>query len=437
MAGKGNRRRALIMGAAGRDFHNFNSFFRNNKEYEVVCFTAAQIPGIAGRKYPPCLAGRLYPKGIPIYPEEKLESLINSKRIDEVFFSYSDVSHEYVMHMACRAMAAGASFSLLGPNDTCIKSKKPVFAICATRTGAGKSPLSKLISKKLVEKGARLAVIRHPMPYGDLKAQAVQRFSRLEDLDKYKCTIEEREEYEGHMRNGAILFAGVDYHRIIKEAEKEADIIMWDGGNNDYPFFFPDFHVCVADALRPTHASTYYPGEVNFRMADLILISKHSQNPRGARQLQELARELNPKANILKANIEVSRPRGIKGKKVLIVEDGPTLTHGGMEYGAGLLAARRAGAKPINPQKYAEGSLKKVFAAYPHLREVLPAMGYGKKQVAELQNSINNSPAEIVVSGTPISLSSLIKTNKRIVDVSYSYPEKSVEAILKRIYSMC
>lgn len=431
------RRRALIMGAAGRDFHNFNSFFRNNEDYDVICFTAAQIPGIAGRKYPPELAGRLYPKGIPIEPEGKLESLIKSKKIDEVFFSYSDVSHEYVMHMASRALSAGASFSLLGPKDTCIKSKKPVFAICATRTGAGKSPLSKLISKKLVEKGIRLAVIRHPMPYGDLKAQAVQRFSCLKDLEKHKCTIEEREEYEGHIRNGALLFAGVDYHRIITEAEKEADIIMWDGGNNDYPFFFPDFHVCVADALRPLHAETYFPGEANFRMADTILISKHSQNPKGARHLQQLARELNPKAQILKANIEVSRPKGIRGKKVLVVEDGPTLTHGGMEYGAGLLAARRAGAIPIPPRKYAEGSIKKVFSSYPHLKEVLPAMGYGKKQVSELQKSINSAPVKIVVSGTPISLSSLVKTGKSIIDVSYSYGEKGVAPIIGRICSLC
>jgi predicted GTPase len=436
MPKKRSRRRALIMGAAGRDFHNFNSFFRNNRDYEVVCFTAAQIPGIAGRRYPPSLAGSIYPKGISIHPEEKLEAIIRSKKIDEVFFSYSDVPHEYVMHIASRAIAAGASFSLLGPKDTCIKSKKPVFAICATRTGAGKSPLSKLISKKLAEKGVRLAVIRHPMPYGDLKAQAVQRFSCLEDLDRHRCTIEEREEYEGHIRNGALLFAGVDYHSIIKEAEKEADIIMWDGGNNDYPFFFPDFHVCVADALRPSHANGYFPGEVNFRMSDLILISKHSQNPEGARHVQQLAIKLNPKAKILKANIEVSRPKGIKGKKVLVVEDGPTLTHGGMEYGAGLLAAKRAGAKPIPPEKYAEGSIKKAFSAYPHLKEVLPAMGYGKKQVLELQKSINSSPAKIVVSGTPISLSSLIKTSKKIIGVSYSYREKDVAPILRRIYSL-
>jgi predicted GTPase len=430
------KRRALIMGAAGRDFHNFNSYFRKNRNYEVVCFTAAQIPGIAGRRYPPSLAGKLYPRGIPIHDESELEPLIKSKKIDEVFFSYSDVSHEYVMHMASRAMAAGASFSLLGPKDTCIRSKKPVFAICATRTGAGKSPLSKLISKKLVGRGVRLAVIRHPMPYGDLASQAVQRYTNLSDLDKYNCTIEEREEYEGHIKNGALLFAGVDYHRIIKEAEKEADIIMWDGGNNDYPFLSPDLHICIADALRPTHAFTYYPGEANFRMADIIIISKHSESPRGAVKVQSLAKRINPGAKTLMANIKVSRPRGIGGERVLVVEDGPTLTHGGMKYGAGLLAAKRAGAIPIRPQKYASGSIKDVFRKYPHTREVLPAMGYGKKQISELEKSINSVPCKKVVSGTPINLSALVKTDKKIIQISYSYKEKEIMPVLERINSL-
>ena len=427
------KRKVLILGAAGRDFHNFNTLFRNNENYEVIGFTAAQIPGIEERKYPPSLSGPLYPEGIPIYPEESLETVIKEKGINDVAFSYSDVTHGHVMHLASRSLAAGASYLLLGPNDTCIRSTRPVFAICATRTGAGKSPLSKLISKTLVEEGVKLAVIRHPMPYGDLEKQAVQRFSSLEDLDRHNCTIEEREEYEGHIKNGALLFAGVDYEAILREAEKEADLIMWDGGNNDYPFYFPDLLVVVSDALRPEHGYHYFPGEVNLRMADIVLISKASQSPKGAEKAEALAHTLNPKAHMLRADIEVSAPEGIEGKEVVVVEDGPTLTHGGMDYGAGLLAAEKAGAKPVSPVPYAVGSIKEVFANYPHTKKVLPAMGYGKKQVEELQETINSMPQDIVVSGTPMDISKAIATEKKIIQVEYSYRESEIGPILERI----
>lgn len=430
------RRKVLILGAAGRDFHNFNTFFRNNKNYEVVCFTATQIPGIETRKYPPALAGPLYPNGIPIYPEDNFEKLIREKGIQDVAFSYSDVSHPYVMHHASRAMAAGASYLLLGPKDTCVKSIKPVFSICATRTGAGKSPLSKLISKKFVEKGIRLAVIRHPMPYGDLEKQAVQRFATLADLDKHDCTIEEREEYEGHIKNGALLFAGVDYEKILRAAEKEADIIMWDGGNNDFPFYISDLHITVADSLRAGHELNYFPGEVNFRMADIILISKASQNPEGAKEVEKNAKEANPRATVLRADMEVTLPHDVKGKEVVVLEDGPTLTHGGMSYGAGLFAAKKAGAKIISPFKYAKGTIKETFEHFPQTREVLPAMGYGHAQMKELENTINAMPVEIVISGTPMDIASVIKTKKKIVQVDYTYKYSDVEPVLKKIEAL-
>ncbi|MFP3949531.1 MAG: cyclic 2,3-diphosphoglycerate synthase [Candidatus Micrarchaeia archaeon] len=430
------KRKVLILGAAGRDFHNFNTFFRNNEDYEVVGFTAAQIPGIEERRYPSSLAGPIYPDGIPIFQEEYLEDIINEKGINDVVFSYSDVTHEHVMHLASRSIAAGASYILPGPNDTCIRSIKPVFAICATRTGAGKSPLSKLLSKTLVEEGIKLAVIRHPMPYGDLEKQAVQRFSSLEDLDRYNCTIEEREEYEGHIENGALLFAGVDYEAILRKAEKEADLIMWDGGNNDYPFYFPELQITVSDALRPDHGYHYFPGEANLRMADIVLISKASQNPKGAEEAAVLAQKLNPDAHILRADIEVSSLEGLEGKEVIVVEDGPTLTHGGMEYGAGLLAAEKAGAKPVSPVPYAVGSIKEVFSKYPHTTKVLPAMGYGRKQIEELQKTINSMPPDTVVSGTPMDISKAIATEKEIIQVEYSYRKSEVEPILEKIKSL-
>ena len=424
------RRKAIIIGAAGRDFHSFNTFFRGNENYEVVCFTAAQIPGIAERKYPPSLAGAQYPGGIPIHPEENLEKLITENKIDVAVFSYSDVSYAHVMHVASRAMAAGASFMLPGPNDTMIKSSKKVLAVCATRTGAGKSPLSKLLTKTF---GKKLAVIRHPMPYGDLEKQAVQRFKTLKDLDKHDCTIEEREEYEGHIKNGAALFAGVDYQKILAEAEKGADFILWDGGNNDFPFYQPDLMVTVADALRPGHEMQYYPGEVNLRMADIILISKHSQNPEGAKQIEENAKKANPKAKIFKADLELTIDADIGGKKVLIVEDGPTVTHGGMPYGAGYLIAKREGAEILDPRTYAKGSIKQTYEKYSHMKEVLPAMGYGKEQMKELEETINASPAEIVVTGTPIDLSFSIKTEKPIAHVKYTYRESEIAPLIEEI----
>ncbi len=430
------KRKVLILGAAGRDFHNFNTFFRNNEEYVVIGFTATQIPGIDERKYPAALAGPLYPEGIPIFPEENLENIIDEKGIDVCVFAYSDVTHEYVMHMAAKCMAAGASYMLLGPNDTCIKSSKPLFSICATRTGAGKSPLSKLISKKLVGEGVKLAVIRHPMPYGELEKQAVQKFEKLEDLDEHNCTIEEREEYEGHIKNGALLFAGVDYEAILREAEKVADIIMWDGGNNDFPFYFSDLQITIADALRPEHGFHYFPGEVNLRMANIVVISKYSQNPKGAEKVEDLVSKLNPKAHILKADIEITIPAEIEEKEVVVVEDGPTLTHGGMEYGAGMLAAKKAGAKPISPLEYAVGSIKETFEKYPHTKNILPAMGYGPLQTAELEKTINSMPVDIIVSGTPMDIASVISTNKKIVQVTYSYREDEVQYILEQIRAL-
>jgi predicted GTPase len=430
------KRKVLILGAAGRDFHNFNIYFRNNERYEVVGFTATQIPGIRERNYPPSLSGSSYPDGIPIYSESHLETIIREKGINEVAFSYSDVTHEHVMHLASRSLAAGASYLLLGPGDTCIPSTKPVFAICATRTGAGKSPLSKHISKTLVGEGIKVAVIRHPMPYGDLEKQAVQRFSSLGDLDLHNCTIEEREEYEGHIKNGALLFAGVDYEAILREAEKEADIIMWDGGNNDYPFYRTNLLITIADALRPEHGYHYFPGEVNLRMADIILISKSSQNPDGAEKVEMLAHTLNPNAHILRADIDVFAPKGLEGKEVIVVEDGPTLTHGGMGYGAGFLAAKKAGAKPLSPVPYAVGSIKDTFKSYPHTTQVLPAMGYGKKQMGELQETINSMPPDTIISGTPMDISKVIATEKKIIQATYSYRPQEVESILERIRSL-
>ena len=334
------------------------------------------------------------------------------------------------MHTASRTMAAGASFLLLGPNDTMIKSEKKVLAVCATRTGAGKSPLSKLLTKTF---GKELAVIRHPMPYGDLEKQAVQRFKALEDLDRHECTIEEREEYEGHIRNGAVLFAGVDYGKILAEAEKEADFILWDGGNNDFPFYQPDLMITVADALRAGHGMEYYPGEVNFRMADIILISKYSQNPEGAKEIEENAKQANPKAKIFKADLELTIDADIKGKKAIVVEDGPTVTHGGMPYGAGYLVAEREGAEILDPKPHAKGSILQTYANYPHMKNILPAMGYGKEQMKELEETINSSNAEIVITGTPIDISLSISTEKPIAHVKYAYKEGEIAPLLEEI----
>ncbi len=424
------KRKVLIIGAAGRDFHNFNVFYRLNPNYEVVGFTAAQIPGIAERGYPAEIAGILYPNGIPIYPESMLEKLIKEKKVDECAFAYSDVSHGHVMELACRCMAAGASYVLLGPNETMVKGEKKVVAICATRTGAGKSPLSKMLSKKY---GRKLAVIRHPMPYGELVKQEVQRFEKMGDLDEAKCTIEEREEYEGHIANGAVVWAGVDYEKILRKAEKEHEYVLWDGGNNDFPFYKPDLLVVVADALRAGNELEYYPGEVNFRMADIIVISKHSQNRKGAKIVEENAKRVNPKAKIVKADITPKIDGKVRGKRVVVIEDGPTVTHGGMPYGAGWVAAKKAGAKIVSPFKYAVGSIKETYAKYPHCKNVLPAMGYSDRQMGELAQTIKKLKVGYVVSGTPMNLEGLLKMDRKLVQVSYSYNEKEMAPVLKAI----
>ena len=419
--------RVIIMGAAGRDFHNFNVYYRNNPQYEVVAFTATQIPGIEKRGYPPELAGPNYPKGIPIHPEQELPELIRKHCVEEVVFAYSDVSHEYVMHKASVALANGADFRLMGPSTTMVKSKVSVVSICAVRTGSGKSQTSRKVARILKKLGFKVVVIRHPMPYGDLIKQVCQRFASYEDLDKYDCTIEEREEYEPHIDNGIIVYAGVDYERILREAEKEADIIVWDGGNNDLPFYHTDMHIVVADSHRPGHELTYHPGETNLRMADVIIINKvDTANPTNVATVRENARKVNPDATIIEAAspITVDNPKLINGKKVLVVEDGPTLTHGNMAYGAGMIAAERLGAgEMIDPRPYAVGSIVKAFENYPHLGAVLPALGYGKEQVRELEETINATPCDVVLIGTPIDLRRVLQLNKPAVRAKYELQE--------------
>jgi len=433
------KRKVIIMGAAGRDFHNFNTFFRDNEDFEVVAFTATQIPNIEGRFYPPELAGKLYPKGIPIYPEEDLPKLIKEHNVDIVVFAYSDVSHEYVMHRASIALANGADFWLMGPDTTLIQSTKPVISICAVRTGCGKSQTTRRVTDILHKYGLKYVVIRHPMPYGDLKKQAVQRFATYEDLDKHECTIEEREEYEPHLDRGNVVYAGVDYEKIIRSAEKEADVIVWDGGNNDLPFYKPDLHIVVTDPHRAGHELKYHPGEANFRMANVIVINKEdSADPKNIELIKEHIKEANPNAIVIDAEspITVENPDTIKDKRVLVVEDGPTLTHGGMKFGAGYLAAKKYGAKEIiDPRPYAVGSIKETYKKYPHLDLILPAMGYGKQQIKELEETINNADADLVIIGTPIDLRRLIKINKPADRVRYELKEKgptTLEDIIKK-----
>jgi len=420
-------KKAIIMGAAGRDFHNFNTHFRDKEDFLVVAFTATQIPDIEDRKYPALLAGKLYPDGIPIYPEEELISLIKDQGVDEVYFSYSDVSHEYVMHKASEVLGAGATFVLLGPEETMLKSKLPVVSVCAVRTGSGKSQTSRKVSLILKKKGKKVVVIRHPMPYGNLVEQKVQRFAQYEDLAKHECTIEEREEYEPHINNGIVVYAGVDYKAILEEAEKEADIILWDGGNNDFSFYQPDLDIVIVDPHRAGHELLYHPGETNLRMADVLVINKiDTADKEKVDLVLENIKKANPEAKIIRANspIAVSDEKEVANKKVLVIEDGPTLTHGEMSYGAGIVAAKKFGAaKIIDPRPFAVGSIKETFDKFPHLDQVLPAMGYGIKQIAELTQTINNSDCELVVSGTPIDLSRLIKTDKKILQVRYEIEE--------------
>ncbi len=414
------------MGAAGRDFHNFNVFFRDNEEYRVVAFTAAQLPEIAGRTYPPELAGRLYPEGIPIIPEQELPKIIREKNVDLVVFSYSDVSHQYIMERAAIAQANGADFMLLGPKSTMLKSTKPVIAVTAVRTGAGKSPTSRRISQILKERGLKVAVVRHPMPYGDLKKQIVQKFTSLEDLDRYEATIEEREDYEPHLRLGNVVLAGVDYEKVLREAEQEGDIILWDGGNNDFPFFKPDLMITVVDPLRAGHELTYWPGSVNVRMADVIIVSKVDTacNDQVEKVVNNI-RAVNPKARIIFAAIPyvVDKPDLVTGRRVVVVEDGPTVTHGEMGYGAGYLVSKRLGADVIDPRPYVTGYYEEIYRLYPHLKEVLPAVGYSKRQMRELEEVLNRVPADSIVLGTPTDLGRYLKVNKPTVHVKYELQE--------------
>lgn len=425
--------RTIIMGAAGRDFHNFNVFFRDNKEYQVVAFTATQIPNIEGRKYPAELAGSLYPQGIPIYPEADLDRLIKENKVDEVVFAYSDVPHEYVMHRASAVMAAGADFRLMGPDTTMIKSTKPVVSVCAVRTGSGKSQTTRRVSKILREMGYTVAAIRHPMPYGDLVAQKVQRYANYADLDRYQTTIEEREEYEPHLDNGVIVYAGVDYEAILRQAEQEVDIVLWDGGNNDFSFYRPDLSIVVADPHRPGHEIHYHPGETNVRMADVFVINKvDTANPENVAQVRENLRTANPRATIIEAAspLFVDDPSAIRGKRVLVIEDGPTLTHGEMTYGAGWVAARRFGAAEIvDPRPFAVGSIAATYRKYPKTGQILPAMGYGDEMVHDLETTINNSNVDLVVSATPIDLTRIIKVNKPMQRVRYELQEIGVPTL--------
>jgi predicted GTPase len=419
--------KTIIMGAAGRDFHNFNVYFRENPDYEVVAFTATQIPNIEGRTYPAKLAGKLYPSGIPIYPESDLVKLIQEHKVNQVIFAYSDVPHEYVMHIASTVLAAGADFRLMGFNATQIKSTKPVVSICAVRTGSGKSQTTRRVSMILRQMGYKVAAIRHPMPYGDLVKQAVQRFADYSDLDLHDCTIEEREEYEPHLDNGVIVYAGVDYEAILRQAETEVDIVLWDGGNNDFPFYVSDMHIVVADPHRPGHEYTYHPGETNVRAADVFVINKvDTANREDVLAVREKITQLNPSALIIEgaSPLFVDDPAAIRGKRVLVIEDGPTLTHGEMAYGAGWVAARRFGAAEIiDPRPYAVGSIKATYAKYPTTGHVLPAMGYGDEQIRELEQTINNADVDMVIVGTPIDLGRILKISKPSQRVRYELQE--------------
>jgi predicted GTPase len=422
-----NKIKVIIMGAAGRDFHNFNVYFRDNSNYEIVAFTATQIPDIADRKYPAELSGPLYPEGIPIYPEEELPDLIKEKQIDQVILAYSDLPHQYVMDKASIVLAHGADFRLMGPKSTMLKSNLPVVSICAVRTGCGKSQTTRKVTDILKEKGYKIAVIRHPMPYGDLREQIWQRYENYADLDHYHCTIEEREEYEPHLDRGNILYAGVDYQEILKRAEKDVDIIVWDGGNNDLPFYKPDLHIVVTDPHRAGHEMTYYPGEANLRMADVVVMNKiDTADLVKINQLRENIYKLAPEAILIEAAspLTVDNSELIRNKRVLVVEDGPTLTHGEMKYGAGVVAAQKFGAKEIiDPRPYAIGTIKDTYTKYPGIGTLLPAMGYGEKQIQELEDTINAVDCDIVIIGTPIDLSRIIKINKKSIRVKYELQE--------------
>lgn len=431
--------KTIIMGAAGRDFHVFNTYFRHNPQYDVIAFTATQIPNIEGRKYPAVLAGELYPEGIPIYSEGNLAELIKSNNVEQVILAYSDIPHEEVMHKASLVLKSGADFRLMGPQNTSIKSEKPVVSICAVRTGVGKSQTTRRVCHILKEMGKRVVAIRHPMPYGDLSRQICQRFASYEDLDFHRCTIEEREEYEPHIDNGIIVYSGVDYKVILREAEKEADVILWDGGNNDFPFYHSDLHIVLVDPLRPGHEIAFHPGETNLRMADVIIISKiDAASAADVNLVRENIKNYNPDAIIIEAAspIYVDEPEKIRNQRVLVIEDGPTLTHGGMGFGAGLMAAKKYGAREIVDAKpYAVGSIKETYEQYPHLSTVLPALGYGDKQTTELEQTVNLIGCDAIVSGTPIDITRVIEPLKPVVRVKYELQEigrPTLEDVLQR-----
>ncbi len=421
------KKRVLIMGAAGRDFHNFNTYFKGNPDYEVAAFTATQIPNIEDRKYPASLAGADYPEGIPIFPEEELRDLIKDKSIDLVVFSYSDVPHEYVMQKGSEVLAAGANYLILSPKKTQVKANVPVISVCAVRTGCGKSQTSRKLVSLLKERGKKTVAIRHPMPYGNLEEQAVQRFASYEDLDRHNCTIEEREEYEPYIDNGLVVYAGVDYEAITRQAEKEADVIIWDGGNNDMPFIKPDLDICILDPLRAGHEIAYYPGETNFLTADVLIINKYGQA--SAEQLNTVntnTKKLNPTARVIKgmSEITVEDASKIEGKRVLVIEDGPTLTHGGMSFGAGMVAAEKFGAAEIvDPRPYAVGSIKDAYTKYPNLGKLIPALGYYEDQLKDLQESIKATPCDLVLIGSPIDIRRVIDIDKPSMRVGYELDE--------------
>lgn len=433
-----SRTRVLILGAAGRDFHNFNTVYRENQAFEVVGFTATQIPDIAGRKYPASLAGPLYSEGIPIFDEADMTQLIQELKVDQVDFAYSDVPHEYVMHRASQVLAAGANFQLVGYRQTAIQSTKPVIAICAVRTGSGKSQTSRRVVRALRAMGKKVVSIRHPMPYGHLEAQRVQRFATYEDLDRHHCTIEEREEYEPHIDLGAVIYAGVDYGEILKAAETEADVIVWDGGNNDFAFIKADLYITVADPHRPGHELTYHPGETNLRLADLVVINKiETAAPAGIDRVRENIAAINPQAVVVDgaSPISVEGAGQIRGARVLVIEDGPTLTHGEMKYGAGVIAARKFGAQElVDPRPWAVASIRDTFQKYPDTGTVLPAMGYGEKQMRDLEETINATECDLVISATPIDITRVIKPNKPVLRVRYELQEigePTLEGILR------
>jgi len=432
------KKKVIIMGAAGRDFHNFNVYYRNNPNYDVVAFTATQIPDIDGRKYPAVLCGNNYPKGIPIHAESELPELIKKYNVDEVVFAYSDILHQNVMNKASWVMSMGPDFILMGPKSTMVKSTKPVISICAVRTGCGKSQTTRKVSETLIAAGKKVVAIRHPMPYGDLAKQKVQRFSNLEDLKKHKCTIEEMEEYEPHIMAGVIVYAGVDYEAILREAEKEADVILWDGGNNDLSFYASDLEIVVVDPHRPNHEVMYHPGETNLRRADVIVINKmETADAKNIEMVRENIRRFNPNAIVIDAAspLSVDKHEMIKGKRVLVVEDGPTLTHGEMKYGAGYVAAQKFGAAEIvDPRPFVVGEIALTFKKYPGIGPILPAMGYGKKQIRDLEKTINRAKVDVVIIATPIDLGRIIKIKKPHVRVNYELQEigfPSIKSVLK------